>query len=190
MIFMAKGRLRCAVMTNRLWRALSRRRIEEAQAAKDERLARVLGLFDLIALGVGGTLGLGVYVLAGSVAKEAAGPAVCISFLIAAIASAFAGNIIRQVSSVHPILYTYIHFVCVCVCVYICRCIACYMHIRLTIICIYIILHLLHLCRHVLRGIRVESAESRISLRLYLCNDRRVHRLCHWMELDSGVCNW
>lgn len=73
-----------------LWRVLSRRRVDDETEAKSE-LARVLGLFDLTALGVGSTLGLGVYVLAGSVAKENAGPAVCLSFLIAAIASAFAG---------------------------------------------------------------------------------------------------
>lgn len=53
-------------------------------------LAKVLNTFDLTLLGVGATLGVGVYVLAGSVAYDTAGPAVCLSFLVAAVASAFA----------------------------------------------------------------------------------------------------
>ncbi|XP_011692137.1 PREDICTED: cationic amino acid transporter 3 isoform X1 [Wasmannia auropunctata] len=89
-------------MMSRLWKALSRRRVEENEDTKSEQLARVLGLFDLTALGVGATLGLGVYVLAGSVAKEAAGPAVSISFLIAAIASAFAGMCYAEFASRLP----------------------------------------------------------------------------------------
>lgn len=75
---------------NRCWKALTRRK-QTADGESESKLARVLTLFDLTALGVGSTLGLGVYVLAGSVAYEQAGPAVTLSFLIAAIASAFAG---------------------------------------------------------------------------------------------------
>ncbi|XP_037032662.1 high affinity cationic amino acid transporter 1-like [Bradysia coprophila] len=75
-----------------LWQALIRRkRYGNADEGGESKLARVLTLFDLTALGVGSTLGLGVYVLAGSVAYEQAGPAVVISFAVAAIASAFAG---------------------------------------------------------------------------------------------------
>lgn len=55
------------------------------------KLLRVLGLYDLTFLGIGSTLGVGIYVLAGSVAKDVAGPAVCLSFLIAAVASAISG---------------------------------------------------------------------------------------------------
>lgn len=75
-----------------LWHALTRRkRNDTAASASASQLARVLNLFDLTALGVGSTLGLGAYVLAGSVAYEQAGPAVTLSFLVAAVASSFAG---------------------------------------------------------------------------------------------------
>ncbi|XP_002021145.2 cationic amino acid transporter 3 [Drosophila persimilis] len=74
----------------KFWNALTRRKTDDVNEGESQ-LARVLNLFDLTALGVGSTLGLGVYVLAGQVAYNIAGPAVTISFLIAAVASAFAG---------------------------------------------------------------------------------------------------
>ena len=75
---------------DRLWTALTRRKRNNHDDHMNSELARVLSLLDLTGLGVGATLGLGVYVLAGSVAYEQAGPGVVLSFLIAAIASAFA----------------------------------------------------------------------------------------------------
>ena len=74
-------------MTN-LWSAMTRKKRNDL--CEESQLARVLNLFDLTALGIGSTLGLGVYILAGRVAHKQAGPAVVISFIIAAFASAFA----------------------------------------------------------------------------------------------------
>nr|CAD7572735.1 unnamed protein product [Timema californicum] len=74
------------------WKALTRRKRLDTLSLEDSKLARVLNTVDLTALGVGSTLGVGVYVLAGDVSKNLAGPAVVLSFLFAAVASLFAGK--------------------------------------------------------------------------------------------------
>lgn len=55
-------------------------------------LKKVLGTFDLISLGVGSCVGTGMYVVAGLVAKNVAGPSVILSFFIAAAASILSGE--------------------------------------------------------------------------------------------------
>jgi APA family basic amino acid/polyamine antiporter len=79
-------------------------------AAPDSPLERSIGLWQLTAIGLGAIIGAGIFALAGGVAKEDAGPAVSVSFVIAGVASACAalsyaefGGLIPQAGSA----YTY-----------------------------------------------------------------------------------
>uniref|UniRef100_A0A6G1S8A2 Low affinity cationic amino acid transporter 2 n=2 Tax=Aceria tosichella TaxID=561515 RepID=A0A6G1S8A2_9ACAR len=75
------GRLRRFV-----W-ALTRRKPMDVSDEAPTDLDRCLNTLDLTAMGVGATLGFGLYVLSGEVAALKAGPGVVLSFMIAAIAS-------------------------------------------------------------------------------------------------------
>jgi amino acid permease len=77
--------------------ALVRRKTLDVGSLTDTKLSRCLGTVDLTALGVGSTLGAGIYIVAGEVAHYTAGPSVVLSFLIAAVASLFAGECCRWV---------------------------------------------------------------------------------------------
>jgi len=56
-----------------------------------QQIQRHLSLIDLISVGVGGTIGSGIFVLAGFIARNYSGPATPISFAISGIAAAFSG---------------------------------------------------------------------------------------------------
>ncbi|HTS44112.1 MAG TPA: hypothetical protein VMH01_06925, partial [Puia sp.] len=62
------------------------------QAADTEKgLKRTLGVGSLVALGIGAIIGAGLFVRTAAAAGQHAGPAVTISFIIAAVGCAFAG---------------------------------------------------------------------------------------------------
>ena len=71
--------------------AFKRRKPDDVDAGQGGDMKRCLVLKDLIAIGVGATLGAGVYVLSGTVAVNKAGPAVTLCFAIAAVASILSG---------------------------------------------------------------------------------------------------
>jgi len=56
----------------------------------ENRLRRILGPISLTSLGVGSTIGAGIFVLIGLAAHDKAGPALILSFVVSGIACVFA----------------------------------------------------------------------------------------------------
>jgi len=80
------------------------------QAGSSEGLKRTLDAKALIALGIGAIIGAGLFVRTAAASAEAAGPAVTLSFIIAAIGCAFAGLCYAEFAAMIPIAgsaYTY-----------------------------------------------------------------------------------
>jgi basic amino acid/polyamine antiporter, APA family len=79
-------------------------------AAQEHGLKRTLTALDLVMLGIGAIIGTGIFVLTGRAAAANAGPAVALSFIVAGIASAFAGLCYSEMAAMIPIsgsAYTY-----------------------------------------------------------------------------------
>ena len=81
-----------------------------ASAESEKTLKRTLGPTALIALGIGAIIGAGLFVRTAAAAGGNAGPAVTISFIIAAVGCALAGLCYAEFASMIPIAgsaYTY-----------------------------------------------------------------------------------
>src|SRR3954466_3436458 len=80
------------------------------EMAGEHRLRRVLGPVQLTSLGVGATIGTGIFVLTGVAANSKAGPALMLSFIVAGIACIFAALCYAEFASMVPVAgsaYTY-----------------------------------------------------------------------------------
>ena len=84
--------------------------LSEAQETGEHSLKRALGPTNLISLGIGAIIGTGIFVLTGTAAANHAGPAIILSFSLAAVACVFAGLCYAEFASMIPVAgsaYTY-----------------------------------------------------------------------------------
>jgi APA family basic amino acid/polyamine antiporter len=73
------------------------------EEAAGRHLVRALGIPALIAFGIGGIIGTGIFVLTGLAAAQHAGPAIVISFIIAGIGCMFAGLCYSEFAAMVPV---------------------------------------------------------------------------------------
>ena len=76
--------------------------LEQADTG-EKGLKRTLGAVNLVALGIGAIIGAGLFVRTAAASAEAAGPAVTLSFIVAAIGCAFAGLCYAEFAAMIPI---------------------------------------------------------------------------------------
>ncbi len=84
--------------------------LAESRETGEHSLRRALGPTQLIAIGIGSIIGTGIFVLTGPATANHAGPAVILSFILAAIACVFAGLCYAEFASMIPVAgsaYTY-----------------------------------------------------------------------------------
>ena len=84
--------------------------LAEAKENNEHSLKKTLGAGGLIALGIGAIIGAGLFSITGGAAANQAGPAITISFIVAALGCAFAGLCYAEFASMIPVAgsaYTY-----------------------------------------------------------------------------------
>src|SRR5690348_6631290 len=84
--------------------------LAEARDTGEHSLRRALGATNLITLGIGAIIGTGIFVLTGTTAAEHGGPAIILSFVVAAVGCVFAGLCYAEFASLIPVAgsaYTY-----------------------------------------------------------------------------------
>ncbi|TMW87812.1 hypothetical protein EJD97_019441 [Solanum chilense] len=93
-----------------------RKRVDAAtQTLATHQLARKLSLFDLVAIGVGATIGAGVYILVGTVAREHTGPSLTVSFFIGGLAAALSAFCYAELACRCPSAGSAYHYSYVCI---------------------------------------------------------------------------
>lgn len=84
--------------------------LAEATDSSGHSLKKTLGAGGLMALGIGAIIGAGLFSITGGAAANQAGPAITISFIVAALGCAFAGLCYAEFASMIPVAgsaYTY-----------------------------------------------------------------------------------
>jgi len=80
------------------------------EMAGEHRLKRVLGPITLTSLGIGAVIGAGIFVATGAAAKDVAGPALMLSYVVAGVTCIFAALCYAEFASMAPVAgsaYTY-----------------------------------------------------------------------------------
>lgn len=90
-------------MRSFLWRKKPISTVQALEADTEHHLKRTLSAFDLTCLGIGGIIGVGIFVITGIAAAKFAGPAVVLSFGVAMLACIFTALCYAEFASLLPV---------------------------------------------------------------------------------------
>ena len=86
-----------------LFRTKSIKSIQEIEADPEHHLKRTLSAFDLTCFGIGGIIGVGIFVITGVAAAKFAGPGVILSFVISMLACIFTALCYAEFAALIPV---------------------------------------------------------------------------------------